>query len=266
MPLYFSETGPADAPAIVFLHGAGLSGRMWQPQVERLTELHCIVPDLPEQGRSLEIGPFTLEDAAWRVAEIIAEHARTGRAHLVGLSLGGAVALTLLRQVPMRVDHVIVSGTSTRLNRLLAAINALNVPFLRLLKPDQLARLMLCQFGIPEKYREMLKTDAALLTPAAFGHINQALTTLDVPREVASPVLVCVGERETVAAKVAARRLCHLIWGARGVVAPGVGHVWNLEAPDLFSDMVRAWVQDAPLPRPLIEYCHNEFASSTPNS
>jgi hypothetical protein len=39
-----------------------------------------------------------------------------------------------------------------------------------------------------------------------------------------------------------------MISGARGVIAPGMGHVWNLQAPDLFADMIRAWISDKPLP------------------
>jgi hypothetical protein len=35
---------------------------------------------------------------------------------------------------------------------------------------------------------------------------------------------------------------------------PGVGHVWNLEAPDLFNETVRAWITDQPLPQKLMVY------------
>ena len=42
--LYIHEAGdPADSP-IVVLHGGGLSGRMWQPQMDALAEFHCLAP------------------------------------------------------------------------------------------------------------------------------------------------------------------------------------------------------------------------------
>jgi len=81
--LYTITTGDPTAPAIVFLHGAGLSGRMWQPQMECLTDYYCLAPDLPEQGKSLDIAPFQLEDAARRVIELIAARVPGQRAHLV---------------------------------------------------------------------------------------------------------------------------------------------------------------------------------------
>lgn len=38
---------------------------------------------------------------------------------------------------------------------------------------------------------------------------------------------------------------------AMGCIAPGLGHGWNLEAPDLFDEVVRAWIGNKPLPREL---------------
>lgn len=55
MNLYIHETGTSDAPTILFLHGSPLSGRMWQPQFERLTGFHGLVPDLPGHGQSADV-------------------------------------------------------------------------------------------------------------------------------------------------------------------------------------------------------------------
>ncbi len=38
MSLYVREKGPRDAPAVLFLHGLGLSHTMWNPQFERLCD------------------------------------------------------------------------------------------------------------------------------------------------------------------------------------------------------------------------------------
>jgi hypothetical protein len=53
--------------------------------------------------------------------------------------------------------------------------------------------------------------------------------------------------------KRAARSLSRTL-PAQAVMAPGVGHVWNLEAPDLFTETVRAWMTDQPLPQELVVY------------
>ena len=74
MALYLREAGPVDAPCLVFLHGLWLSSVMWQPQIERLShDYHCLAPDLPEHGKSSEIGLLTLENTGRIVANLIRE-------------------------------------------------------------------------------------------------------------------------------------------------------------------------------------------------
>ena len=252
MSLYVREAGPAGAPAIIFLHGGGLSSAMWQPQLERLQDYHCLAPDLPEQGNSANIGPFTFADVARFVAELICERVPNGRAHIVGLSIGGAVALRLLCDAPEVIDHVMVSGTSTRINPTLAMLMRVNEPFMRYLSPEQQTHLMLRQFHIPSEYRDLVLEGVRACKPEANTHFSKELTKMVLPQKVQVPVLVVVGQKETIVARHAAQHLCQEIEGARGVMVPSVGHAWNLEAPDLFTRTVRAWITESPLPQELV--------------
>jgi pimeloyl-ACP methyl ester carboxylesterase len=94
MDLFVRESGPVGAPAIVFLHGGRLSGWSWDPVVERMRQrYHCLVPDLPQYGKSFQQGPFEMSRAADAVAEMILSRAGTGRAHVVGFSLGAQVGI-----------------------------------------------------------------------------------------------------------------------------------------------------------------------------
>ena len=96
MSLFVRESGPVSAPTIVFLHGGGVSGWSWQPQIEAFPDYHLLVPDLPEHGRSLAEAPFTFPDAAARIADLIRDRGHDGRAHVIGLSLGAQTAIQLL--------------------------------------------------------------------------------------------------------------------------------------------------------------------------
>ena len=253
--MYVHEAGPAAAAAIVFLHGGGLSGRMWQPQFERLQEYRCIAPDLPQHGCSAEIGPFTLADATRRVAELIQSRVPSGRAQVVGLSIGGAVGLSLLRDYPACVDRLMVSGTAAGLGRGLAAISRASTVAFRLVGTERLIDASAKSFGIPPRCVPMFREDLRLTSNAAFmRQMIAALQALKLPPCAISPTLVVVGERETWTARRAASQLIRRIEAARGFQVPKVGHVWNLEAPDLFTATVRAWIEDRPLPpelRPL---------------
>src|SRR5215831_3293037 len=105
------ECGPGNAPTICFLHGGGVSGWMWRPQVEALQDAyHCLIPDLPEHGLSAALQPFTIVDAARRISELIRERGHGGRAHVIGLSEGAQITVQLLGLSPELVDHAIISS------------------------------------------------------------------------------------------------------------------------------------------------------------
>ena len=111
MDLFMRESGAVGAPAIVFLHGGEYSGRSWQPVVDRLQGYHCLVPDLPQHGRSIRHRPFEMAGAAAAVAELIRSRVPKGRAHVVGFSLGAQVSVQLLATEPALVDRAVLCGT-----------------------------------------------------------------------------------------------------------------------------------------------------------
>ena len=74
MGLYFKETGSKNDETIIFLHGSAMAGWMWDEQVKEFDDYHCIVPDLPEHGKSSEIKPFTINKSAEMISDIISNH------------------------------------------------------------------------------------------------------------------------------------------------------------------------------------------------
>ncbi len=103
--------GPPGAPALVFVHGAVLSRSMWGPQVERLRDRYrCVTVDLPGHG-VLATEPFELGRAVDVVTGAI-DDAAGGRAVVVGLSLGGYVAIATAAAHPERVRGLVISGAS----------------------------------------------------------------------------------------------------------------------------------------------------------
>ena len=99
-------------PTIVFLHGTRLTGASWATQLEALGgEYRCLAPDLPGHG-SAATDVFTIEGAASSVADLIERETGGGRAILVGLSLGGYVAMAVAARWPDRVAGLVISGAT----------------------------------------------------------------------------------------------------------------------------------------------------------
>ena len=251
MPMTWTITGTPGDPALVFLHGAGLSARQWEPQLTSLTAFHCLAPDLPGNGRSP--GPIDLDRTVDALAEALAQHVPSGKATLIANSFGGTVALTLLGRHPERVSKVLVTGMASELGAGMAWLMEQSGALYRFINPDTLVSASLKQFRIPPAHQDAFREDLKrVMTPEANRQLVTALRQFRIPRDVQVPVLVAVGSHETLPAKRGARDLTRAIPGARGVIVPGVGHVWNLEAPDRFNALVRSWAGDAPLPEGLI--------------
>lgn len=241
--LYTRESGPKDAPTILFLHGGGLSGRQWTPQMQQLSDYHCLAPDLPEQGQSRATGPLTLDGAAEDVLNILSVRAHDSRAHVVGSSFGGTLALHLLRVAPEYIETAVMSGGSAGLGRLLGGISLASVGMYRLLPIKTLIQLSRRQFGVPAEFWPMVQEDLELSANANFNrNLTTAMMQLRLPKDCQVPVLAVVGERETWYAKQAARQIAKALPNAQAAIVPGVGHIWNLEAPELFTAMLRAWI------------------------
>ena len=83
-PLYFRENASRGEKAIVFVHGGGISGRLWQPTLEALPEYHCLAPDLPGFGKSSHITPFSSENAVEGLAHLIRVNVPSGHARWSG--------------------------------------------------------------------------------------------------------------------------------------------------------------------------------------
>ena len=107
----YDVAGPPDAPAIVFVHGTRLTRAAWTPQMRGLAgAFRTIAVDLPGHGEA-RAEPFTLAGAAASVARAI-DDAAGGRAIVVGLSLGGYVAMELAATSPERVRGLVLAGAT----------------------------------------------------------------------------------------------------------------------------------------------------------
>ena len=268
MALYIQETGSTTAPTIIFLHGGGGAGWMWQPQLEQLKDFHCLVPDLPEQGQSVAEKPFSISGSAGLIADLICTRAHSGKAFVVGLSEGAQITVKLLNQSPELVERAIVSSALIKpipgAGMLTPGLIALSyrwsvTPFKN---NDWWIRLnMKYAAGVPDSYFPQFKESFQILTENGFTNVmleNQRFRIPDGLNSVKTPTLIVCGKNEYGAMRQSARDLAGALPNGQAYevhhekkMSVAEEHNWNMTAPDLFTQMVRAWFSGYPLPTEL---------------
>lgn len=241
--------GVPDGHPIVFVHASGWTRKMWQPQMAALAdEFRGVALDLPQHGQ-LAKAPFRLDTAVQGIADVIAS-TTCGRALVVGLSLGGYVAMTFADRYPERVAGLVLAGCSVGFDGLLGILTRIsaltfslyircaNEPMLKRLATRQ-EHAIRCELP-PDLARSQL---AAGFTMDAWGRALLQIVNKDfraMLRAFAGPVLILNGEHDTYNRKAELAQL-HAAGNGQLRVIAGAGHITNLHCPDIFSQEVRAF-------------------------
>jgi 3-oxoadipate enol-lactonase len=108
--LAFQREG--QGPPLLLLHGLGGSHDDWRKQVPVFARRYSVIaPDLRGFGDSERQEPFTVQQHARDVAGLL-DALGIARAHVVGLSMGGAVAMELALSEPGRVAGLVLANTA----------------------------------------------------------------------------------------------------------------------------------------------------------
>ncbi|GAY14811.1 alpha/beta fold hydrolase [Mycobacterium sp. shizuoka-1] len=250
MDLFVRESGSAGAPAIVFLHGGLMSGWTWEPIVERLPNYHCLVPDLPQYGKSFPQGPFEMSQAAEAVGELIRERVSTGRAHVVGHSLGAQVGVQLLATQPHLIDRAVLSSTF---------INTMPAVGITRRLAATLARTSLFRWLLITRHwdaghaaaNHSYSDDARLNSGAQLAYIAEASAGFTLPPgldNAHAPTLFVTGANELRLLRHCAATLARSMPNGIERIAGGMSHDWPTQNPDVFARTVDAWLSGGELP------------------
>lgn len=255
MKMHLRQSGDRSQPAILFLHAIGTSGWMWEDQFPRLRGFRCIAPDLPGHGASRSIRWRSLEDTADRIANLIRSEVPTGRAHVVGLSLGAYVGLTLLSRHQDVVERAVLSGLNIcplPHKRLMTVMSYAMAP---LLKTSLGARMNAKALAIPADHFAGYRQSLRELSLAGFLAASRDASGFAMPgnsRQIATPTLLIAGEREHPLILRSMGILADALPHAQTRLAQGLSHGWCGEAPELFAATVDAWCKGGALPDVLL--------------
>jgi 3-oxoadipate enol-lactonase len=253
-PIAWREAGTG--PAVVFLHGLGMTRTGFDPQLAALADrFRCVAWDMPGYGASpAPDGPLTFPALATAVDGLL-DTLGVADAHLVGLSLGGMVALHAALEHPRRVRSLALLDSSPAFGldgtQPDAWRRARLAPLDEGVTPAAMAERVLRSIMAPGVADDVVAAAAASMAripPDGLRAAVECLPTHDVRArlgEIRVPALVVVGERDEETPPTYAQALADGIAGAELAVVPGAGHIANLEAPAAVNALLRGHLDAA---------------------
>lgn len=248
--LYFDVVGSGDP--VVLLHAGGMDSRMWSAQMESLSSAYKVVRcDMRGSGQSERpLSPFSPSEDVVRVLD----HLGLGRATLVGLSLGGRIALDVVLDHPERVSSLVLVGAglagfdfSLDYQQMMVSIlgplalgnvEAYVAAFLdSALGPrGEEAQPLVAQMLVDNQH--LFSGDAAFIVPSEPLAIDR-LAAVQVP------TLVVTGEEDHPDILEIGRMLATGIAGAERQTVAGAAHMVSLDAPEEFNRILLRFLAKA---------------------
>ncbi|OCT16755.1 hypothetical protein A8709_08830 [Paenibacillus pectinilyticus] len=241
---------------IILLHGFPLDHRMWQSQVDALSPSYRVIaPDFRGMGQSdVPVSPMSLTHYAQDILAIMDEKG-IEKATLGGFSMGGYVALALLRLAPERFSALIFANTRPepdgqegRKNRMNMAVNLYD-------KGPAAARdAMLPKLVTPATLQDQpqliddLRTAMDSMPAEGLVHASIAMAfredSVELLSSIQVPTLVIAGEQDAIAPPDVMKAMADRIAGAQFHVIPSASHLTPMEKPEAFNDLLFSFLQE----------------------
>jgi pimeloyl-ACP methyl ester carboxylesterase len=262
--MHFEEAGAGDP--IVWIPGTGLAGSMWDThQVSHFRGRHrCVTVDLRGSGRT--VGgrlPPTVADLATDVIGVM-DALDLPPAHIVGLSLGSAVAQEIALLRPDRVRSAVLAATWSSTERekhmqrhFASRLYALeNGPLdvygqfaFWMSSPSVIDDEPELQTAVETELRKHMST--RFDGTAAHFRADLVHETLDRLPQITCPTLVAYGEEDRITLPRYNERVAAAIPGAVVARIPRAGHLVWLERPAELNGHIEDFLRTAAVTSPL---------------
>ncbi len=238
---------------VVFLHGFPLNRTMWDPQVGALVaECRCIPIDLRGFGESTAMGPYSMDVYADDVIGVL-DMLQIERATIMGLSMGGYVAMAMWRRHPRRIRALVLADTRAvadsieAIERRREMIEVAEAHGSAAVANMQIAGMMgkTTRDKRPDIYDAIHRMMAQAPAAGVIGALEAMIERPDSTPTLATvnvPTLIVVGDEDVITSPKESRIMQALIPGSGLEILPQAGHLSNVERPAAFNTVVSEFV------------------------
>jgi pimeloyl-ACP methyl ester carboxylesterase len=225
---------------LVLLPGMMCDARLFGPQIAAFSGA-C----------SLQLAPITQHDTVEKLARSVLADAPP-RFALAGLSMGGIVAMEILRQAPLRIERLALLDTNPR-SEIEAVkqnrepqITKVQAGGLKEIMRDELKPNYLADSPHRQDVMDLCMNMALDLGPDVFERQSRALQSRpdqqDTLKTVNVPTLILMGEEDRLCPRDRHDLMHSLVEGSTLEIVEGAGHLPTLEQPDAVNRALKTWL------------------------
>ena len=230
---------------VILIHGGLVDSRMWDAQVPELEKHFQVIRyDLRGFGKS----PASAEPVS-HIDDLrtLMQSLKIGKATIIGLSLGGMIAIDFALQHPEMVDKLILAGSALRgydykpignRDPIYEAAKKGNISTaVDLWMNDSVFVTARADPDVEKKMREMLRDNSKAWTASA-KTIWPKQPSIERLSEINLPTLIIVGDKDNENIVAIADVLKEKIARSQKQVMTNTGHHMNMENPQQFNAIV----------------------------
>ncbi|MBE0672112.1 MAG: alpha/beta hydrolase [Anaerolineales bacterium] len=247
---HVAEDAKPNRPPVILLHGAGGNHLSWPPQIRRLAGETIYALDLPGHGQSEGVGKQSIDAYADDVITFM-QSLKIRAAVITGISMGGAIALTLALKYPGKVKALVLLGSGAKMrvaqtilenvgtpNTFQSAVASINASCFSENVQQNLLQL---------SEQSMLKIRPPVLL-GDFLACNE-FNVMEQLEKIKKPTLIVCGAEDKMMPPKLSEALRDGIAKSTLHILEGAGHMVMIEKPDEVADLLKKFLDGLPVSR-----------------
>ena len=249
------STASASSGTLILIHAFPLNARMWEPQLALADRgWRVVAPQLRGvEGGDGDPPTRSIDDYAGDVIDLL-DALQIHEAVIGGLSMGGYVTLALFRHAPRYFLGMVLADTRPQADtpdgiegrkRLLRLVREQGVAALA----DEMLPKLLGEatrrdrLDLVEHVRGLVLSSSIQSIGGAIAALMTRQDSTPLLQTIHCPVLILVGDEDTVTPRAVSEDMQRAIAGSELVVVPGAGHLSNVEQPAAFNEALARFLE-----------------------
>jgi len=240
---------------LLLIHGLAGDHAAWTPQVAAWKErFRVIAPDNRGAGRSSQVDePVSTGDLARDMLALL-DRLDVDRAHVIGRSMGGAIAQHMALLAPQRVQTLTMCASFARLDPLGRRVLTNMREVLEWTQSWPAHARHSVQYFVSPNFFNASPARVAAIEKLIGGetrlqacyvrqnHACQEHDTLERLAEIRCPTLILAGGRDPICSPTATRWMSERIPGVETVMFEDASHFFLMEEPERFMRLMDDWL------------------------